>query len=61
MNGDDYLWTLPWSLTGWPAMSLPWGRSDDGLPLAIQVVAPAWQDHVVVAVAAWLEAATRRP
>ena len=61
MTGDDYLWTLPWSLTGWPAMSLPWGRSDDGLPLAIQVVAPAWQDHVVVAVAAWLEAARRRP
>ena len=61
MTGDDYLWTLPWSLTGWPAMSLPWGRSDDGLSLAIQVVAPAWHDHVVVAVAAWLEAATRRP
>ena len=61
MTGDDYLWTLPWSLTGWPAMSLPWGRSDDGLPLAIQVVAPAWQDHVVVAVAAWLEAAKQLP
>ena len=59
MNGDDYLWTLPWSLTGWPAMSLPWGSSDDGLPLAIQVVATAWQDHVVVAAAAWLEAATQ--
>jgi amidase len=56
MNGDDYLWTLPWSLTGWPAMSLPWGSSDDGLPLAIQVVATAWHDHVVIAAAAWLEA-----
>ena len=56
MTGDDYLWTLPWSLTGWPAVSLPWGTADDGLPLAVQVVAPAWQDHVVVAVAAWLEA-----
>ena len=58
MTGDDYLWTLPWSLTGWPALSLPWGTSDDGLPLAVQVVAPAWQDHVVIAVAAWLEAVT---
>jgi Asp-tRNA(Asn)/Glu-tRNA(Gln) amidotransferase A subunit family amidase len=59
MDGDDYLWTLPWSLTGWPAMSLPWGTSKDGLPLAVQLVAPAWQDHVVVSVAAWLEAATQ--
>jgi amidase len=56
MAGDDYIWTLPWSLTGWAALSLPWGATAEGLPLAVQVVAPAWHDHVVTAVAARLEA-----
>ena len=54
--GDDYVFTLPWSLTGWPAMSLPFGVDPStGLPLAVQIAAPKWHDHVVLAVAAVLE------
>ena len=55
--GEDYLFTLPWSLTGWPAVSLPAGTdATTGLPLAVQIAAPRFQDHVALAVARRLEA-----
>lgn len=58
---DDYAFTLPWSLTGWPAASVPMGLDDaTGMPLAVQVIAPRWHDEVVLAVAATLERATTR-
>ncbi len=57
--GEDYMFTLPWSLTGWPALSLPFGTDPKtGLPLAVQVAAPRWHDHVVLAVATQLESLT---
>jgi Asp-tRNA(Asn)/Glu-tRNA(Gln) amidotransferase A subunit family amidase len=57
LDAKDYVFTMPWSLTGWPALSLPAGcDSATGLPLAVQLVAPRWHDHVVLAAAAWLEA-----
>jgi amidase len=56
LTGDDFVFTLPWSLTGWPAISLPAGTdSDTGLPLAVQIAAPRWHDDVAIAVARWLE------
>lgn len=56
LSGEDFVFTLPWSLTGWPAVSLPAGRdSSTGLPLAVQIVAPRWHDHVALAVADHLE------
>jgi len=56
LTGADYVFTLPWSLTGWPAVSLPYGTDPaTGLPLAVQVAAKPWQDHVALAVAAALE------
>jgi amidase len=54
--GDDFVFTAPWSLTGWPAVSVPVGHdATTGQPLAVQVAAPRWQDHLVLAVARWLE------
>ena len=54
--GEDYVFTLPWSLTGWPALSLPFGVDlSTGMPLAVQIAAPRWHDHVVLATAAVLE------
>ncbi|WP_327088619.1 amidase [Nonomuraea sp. NBC_01738] len=41
----DYRWTLPWSLTGSPAVVVP---------PAVQVVARPWMDHVALAAAAHL-------
>ena len=56
ITGEDFVFTLPWSLTGWPAVSIPAGTdAATGLPLAVQVAAPRWDDHVVLAVAAALE------
>lgn len=60
VTGDDFVFTLPWSLTGWPALSMPMGVDPTtGLPLAVQIAAPRWSDHVVLAVAAALEARGR--
>lgn len=59
LTGEDYVFTLAWSLTGWPSVSVPAGRDPaTGLPLAVQVAAPRWQDHVALAVASWIEDAT---
>ena len=56
VTGTDYVFTLPWSLTGWPAVSIPAGTDEEtGMPLAVQVAAPRWEDHVVLAVASLLE------
>ncbi len=56
LTGDDYVFTLPWSLAGWPAVSVPAGHDiATGLPVAVQVAAPRWHDHVALAVARWLE------
>ncbi|MEI2654303.1 MAG: amidase family protein [Microthrixaceae bacterium] len=56
LGGDDYVFTLPWSLAGWAAVSLPAGTDPTtGLPLAVQIAAPRWHDHVAVVVAAHLE------
>src|SRR5439155_3886914 len=45
---------IPWSFTGFPALSLPCGWSQ-GLPVGLQVVAPPGREDLVVAVAAALE------
>jgi len=51
----DYQWTLPWSLTGAPAVVVPVG-TQGGLPVAVQVVGRPWQDHVALAAARCVEA-----
>jgi aspartyl-tRNA(Asn)/glutamyl-tRNA(Gln) amidotransferase subunit A len=50
--------TLPASLAGVPAISVPIGlASEDRMPVGLQVIAPAMQDHKNYQVAAALEAA----
>jgi aspartyl-tRNA(Asn)/glutamyl-tRNA(Gln) amidotransferase subunit A len=49
--------TLPSSLYGGPAMSLPAGLGDDDLPVGLQVMAPVQHDERVYRVGAALEAA----
>ena len=49
--------TLPSSLYGGPAMSLPAGLGDDDLPVGLQIMAPVQADERVYRVGAALEAA----
>ena len=49
--------TVPWDLTGSPAISVPFDRSSDGLPLAVQMVGRHFEELTVLRVAAALEAA----
>jgi aspartyl-tRNA(Asn)/glutamyl-tRNA(Gln) amidotransferase subunit A len=48
-----------------PAISLPCGFSEDGLPVGLQIAARRWDEETVLRVAAAYEAATpwhkRRP
>jgi aspartyl-tRNA(Asn)/glutamyl-tRNA(Gln) amidotransferase subunit A len=50
------LCTVPASLAGVPAMSVPTGLAD-GLPVGLQIMAPALQDHRMYRVAAAYETA----
>jgi aspartyl-tRNA(Asn)/glutamyl-tRNA(Gln) amidotransferase subunit A len=51
------LCTLPASLAGTPAISVPSGLAD-GLPVGLQIMAPALEDDRCFRVAAAFEAAT---
>jgi len=50
---DTY--TIPANLTGEPGMSVPFGTGQDGLPVGVQVLAPALGEPVMLQVAAELE------
>jgi aspartyl-tRNA(Asn)/glutamyl-tRNA(Gln) amidotransferase subunit A len=50
-----YPYTMPFNLTGNPAISLPAGFDSAGMPLAIQFVAPAGEDGRLLRLAATFE------
>ena len=52
--------TYPFNLTGQPAASIPCGRSPDGLPLGLQVVAPLCREAMLLAALREAEAALGR-
>jgi aspartyl-tRNA(Asn)/glutamyl-tRNA(Gln) amidotransferase subunit A len=65
-NSDDpvamYLndvFTVPASLAGLPAISVPAGLSADGLPLGLQIIGRAFDEERVLRIAGVLEAAAQ--
>ena len=48
--------TMPFNLAGLPAISVPWSRSREGVPICLQIVAPRGQDWRALAVAQRLQA-----
>jgi amidase len=60
-----YPFTIPWNHVGNPAMSVPAGFADDGMPLAVQIVGRPGDEETLLSLAAQLEAerpwADRRP
>jgi aspartyl-tRNA(Asn)/glutamyl-tRNA(Gln) amidotransferase subunit A len=53
------LFTGPFNVTGQPALSLPAGRTDEGLPFGVQLVGRTGGDAALLAAAAWIERALR--
>jgi aspartyl-tRNA(Asn)/glutamyl-tRNA(Gln) amidotransferase subunit A len=49
--------TIPSNLSGHPAISVPFGTGDDGLPVGAQVLAPALAEALLFRVARAVEAA----
>lgn len=54
-----FTFTSPFNVTGQPAISLPLGETDDGLPVGVQLVARFAREDVLLALAAAFE--ERRP
>ena len=52
--------TVPVNLTGHPAMSVPFGTGDSGLPIGVQVLAPALGEPTMFRVARAIEQAAGR-
>jgi amidase len=53
---DTY--TVTYNHTGWPGAVVRAGTSTEGLPLGIQIVGRPWTEHVVLAVASFIESRT---
>tara|TARA_B100000073_G_scaffold197121_2_gene163272 strand:+ start:10025 stop:11461 length:1437 start_codon:yes stop_codon:yes gene_type:complete len=51
--------TISSNLAGHPAMSVPFGQGTDGLPVGIQVLAPATDEHTMFRAGAILEASNQ--
>ena len=49
--------TIPSNLAGHPAVSVPFGTGEDGLPIGVQLLGPALSEGLILQVAAVLEAA----
>jgi aspartyl-tRNA(Asn)/glutamyl-tRNA(Gln) amidotransferase subunit A len=47
--------TFPFNALGWPALALPCGPAEDGLPASVQLVGAAGEDARVMAAASLLE------
>ena len=47
--------TYPFNALGWPALALPCGPAEHGLPASVQLVAPLGEDALVLAAGALLE------
>ena len=47
---------VPWSLLGFPALTINGGATPEGLPLGLQLVAGTRADHHLLRVGAWCEA-----
>jgi aspartyl-tRNA(Asn)/glutamyl-tRNA(Gln) amidotransferase subunit A len=57
VRANWFPWTMPFNLTGHPAISMPCGFSTEGLPIGIQLVGRFRQEADLLRLASLLEAA----
>jgi aspartyl-tRNA(Asn)/glutamyl-tRNA(Gln) amidotransferase subunit A len=55
MATGDPQFQIPWSLSGFPSITVPCGLSASGLPLGIQLVSDMFTEAPLLAAAAWCE------
>jgi amidase len=53
--------TAPWNVTGQPALSVPSGLTEDGLPVAVQLVGRPGEEALLLRLAAQLEQVLQWP
>ena len=51
--------TYPFNAAGWPALALPCGPAEDGLPASVSIAAPRGRDALVLGAGAAIEARLR--
>jgi Asp-tRNA(Asn)/Glu-tRNA(Gln) amidotransferase A subunit family amidase len=59
IRGAFTLFTFPFNALGWPALAVPAGPAENGLPASIQVVGRAGDDALVLAAGLAIEAALK--
>ena len=59
VRANWFPWTMPFNLTGHPAISLPCGAGRDGLPIGMQLVGRFREDLQLLQAASFFEAAHR--
>ncbi|MFB9224120.1 amidase [Paracoccus cavernae] len=57
IRGAWYPYTYPMNLTGHPALSMPCGKTRDGLPVGLQLVTGWYQDRYLLKIGALVETA----
>jgi Asp-tRNA(Asn)/Glu-tRNA(Gln) amidotransferase A subunit family amidase len=55
---QDYIYTLPFSLTGWPVVTVRARSAEDGMPIGAQVAGPPWHEAEVLVLAMAIERVT---
>jgi amidase len=53
--GDQSMWLGMATLTGLPSTAMPIGRSDEGLPIGMQIIGPYLEDRTTIAFAELVE------
>ncbi len=51
----DFSYTMSYNLLGAPTLSIPFGKSKEGLPIGVQIIAHPWRDDIALAVGRQLE------
>ncbi len=55
LGSARWICTPQWNLAGLPALSVPFGQDDDGLPIGMQLIGPAGSERLLLELAAQIE------